>query len=261
MKLFFLLFCAWCVTNAANVWADDEHDEYEENAEAPMARAWENPLQAFTLVCSHLLKVSGIQEPVGCKYTEKHRDIEGSPVAAVSPDYPANPAGKWVVLAGYGLFEAVRDEDELAAILGHEIAHIAYGHSDKRAKVFVDKCMAWYEAKRKKNPNWSPGDDQLIEQCRNQKVVAEAVNKIAREQENEADAGGMNLMIAAGYDSEAAPKAMRHMGDWAWATLGNEELSRQMTMKLLDAQKISHESPAAREKKLKKLQEGFFPSR
>ena len=95
-----------------------------------------------------------------------------------------------------GLLTAIRTEDELAAIIGHELAHIMFNHSDR----FRDAAKSTYELGRAIHSHTSY---QHVKQ-----LAAEfslAVNQgYSREQEYEADRMGLRYMKSAGYNAAAA---------------------------------------------------------
>jgi predicted Zn-dependent protease len=95
-----------------------------------------------------------------------------------------------------GLLAAIRTEDQLAAVIGHELAHIMFNHSDR----FRDAAKSTYELGRAIHSHTSY---QHVKQ-----LAAEfslAVNQgYSREQEYEADRMGLRYMKSAGYDPAAA---------------------------------------------------------
>jgi predicted Zn-dependent protease len=93
------------------------------------------------------------------------------------------PGGKVAVFSG--LLKVVESDDQLAAVLGHEVAHALAHHSSER----------------------------LAEQRRQGRGVMAALREKAfdRSQESEADHIGLFLMTFAGYDPDAAVQFWEHM--------------------------------------------------
>lgn len=118
----------------------------------------------------------------------------------------AMPGGKIGVFTG--IFEVAPDQDSLAAVIGHEVAHVTGRHSLKRAR----------------------------KQIRNQLLVGIAAGAIGgrgtadalamgaelglnlpydRKQELEADTVGLELMTEAGFDPRASIRLWKNMSDQA----------------------------------------------
>jgi predicted Zn-dependent protease len=117
----------------------------------------------------------------------------------------AMPGGKIGVFTG--IFEVAEDQDALAAVLGHEVAHVIGRHALKRAR----------------------------KQLRNQLLVGVAAGAIGggrgtanalslgaelglglpydRKQEAEADTVGLELMSKAGFDPRASIRLWKNMAD------------------------------------------------
>ncbi len=104
-----------------------------------------------------------------------------------------------------GLVSRLGDEAQMAMVLGHEIAHCVLGHVIKTAQrqrisekaasasksVFSDKLgVAWI------------GEGLGL-------AANAAVNLYTRDQEDEADELGLDLMVSAGYDLREAEKAIK----------------------------------------------------
>jgi predicted Zn-dependent protease len=103
----------------------------------------------------------------------------------------ALPGGHAVI--GRGLLELIESEDELAAILGHEIAHVDERHAIERLQ---------YELKSK-----SLGLRGLYRLAQLGVVLWQA--GYSKEQEAEADRAGLALAVAAGYSPQGAVNVLR----------------------------------------------------
>ncbi len=121
------------------------------------------------------------------------------------------------IVISTGTLRKLDSEDELAALLGHELAHLIKKHPNKKSfmqqfPVGVDSYSAIVAAGdriQKSTAKAKPGDAKL-----NQKRVAHSQNVSLfwsdilapswnREQEEEADRIGLEMMRAAGYDPRA----------------------------------------------------------
>jgi len=95
-----------------------------------------------------------------------------------------------------GLFRAVQDEDGMATLLGHEIAHIVAEHDAEKLSKSIVYPILRYAANVKVLPLW----------------VVDLVGTLlfglpnSRTQEHEADHIGLLLMAKACYDPRSAPK-------------------------------------------------------
>lgn len=105
----------------------------------------------------------------------------------------AMPGGH--VFVGRGMLELLRTEDELAAVLGHEIAHVDERHAIERLQ---------YELKSRKL-----GLHGLYRLGRPAVQLFEA--GYAKEKEAEADRAGLELLVAAGYSPAGAVAGLRRL--------------------------------------------------
>ena len=121
----------------------------------------------------------------GIRYNFYYRDESGF------VDAYAMPGGQ--VVFGRGLLELLESEDELAAILGHEIAHVDERHAIERLQ---------YELKSRKL-----GLRGLYRLGRPAILIFEA--GYTKEREVEADRAGLELAVAAGYSPSGATEVMK----------------------------------------------------
>jgi predicted Zn-dependent protease len=95
-----------------------------------------------------------------------------------------------------GLFKVVQSDDQLAAVLGHEIAHVtAHHHAERMSRqALVQTGLTAISGET------SPATVELLKQAATLGVVL----PFSREQEAEADHIGLIYMARAGYDPHAA---------------------------------------------------------
>ncbi len=105
-----------------------------------------------------------------------------------------------------GLVSVLRSEGQIAAVMAHEMAHSAAAHVVKGAhgQSIIEKTIEFSDEvldKRYGLPPWL-GDGLSF-------LVTTGVNRYTRQQEDEADAMGLRLIVAAGYDPHEAPRAVQ----------------------------------------------------
>ena len=125
------------------------------------------------------------------------------------PNAFAMPGGK--VGVNVGLIELANgDEDEIAAVIGHEVAHVAKRHSNKRMSQGVGVALGGIildTAMRKK----SSKDKALARGAYGVGATLGAVLPFSRTQEREADDLGLIYSAKAGYDPRASIRFWQKM--------------------------------------------------
>ena len=125
------------------------------------------------------------------------------------PNAFAMPGGK--VGVNSGLIElANEDEDEIAAVIGHEVAHVAKRHSNKRMSQGVGVALGGIlldTAMRNKSSN----DRSLARGAYGVGATVGAVLPFSRSQEREADDLGLIYSAKAGYDPSASIRFWQKM--------------------------------------------------
>ena len=135
-----------------------------------------------------------------------------------APEFSALCTPDGTIVITIGLLEQLDNEDELAFVLGHEVAHAIYRHHEKD----------WY----KKSQYFAVVNGAAVQQIADAALVAGVASgsdiargltiarhlstltskvlapQMSRDQEDQADALGFDLMVRAGYDSEAALAVM-----------------------------------------------------
>ena len=122
----------------------------------------------------------------------------------------ALPGGKLIVFEG--LYDSknglVRDEDELAAVIGHEIAHVTCRHSTEAmtrqlpVNILFAAGLIWADHKEKDDVSNALAGAFLL-------YKGLLLPKYSRAGEFEADRVGLSYMARAGYDPRAAIRVWR----------------------------------------------------
>lgn len=168
--------------------------------------------------------------PDGTKFNWEIHTINSSTVNA-----SCYAGGKMVVYTGI-IDQLNLDDDELAAIVGHEMAHALREHSREQFSQQQAKSMGFSVIKQVTNISGS------------QLQLAEIVSQFgmslpfSRTMESESDVIGLELMARAGYNPEAAPRVWRKMSKLS----GSQGSS-------LEAITSTHPTNEARIKKLESL--------
>jgi len=113
------------------------------------------------------------------------------------------PGGKVFVFTG--LFKYATNEAELAAVLGHEVAHALQSHGVKSAARY--KKAGLVGTLLQVGMNVAGVDKQIantVKQVYGQGATIGYIKPYSRENETEADSIGLILMAKAGYDPRAA---------------------------------------------------------
>ena len=121
----------------------------------------------------------------------------------------AMPGGKIAVYTG--LLQHVDSDDELAAVIGHEIAHVQLKHSNQRMSAEVIRAAVGVAA--------AVGTSDMEEDDRNKILAAYGIGTqvgimlpFSRNHETEADRVGLMIAARAGYDPRAAIRFWQKMG-------------------------------------------------
>ena len=127
-----------------------------------------------------------------------------------APNAFALPGGK--VGVHTGLFQVVENESQVAAVIGHELAHVTLRHSGKRLSRNMVRStlggIAGLLLQRK------TGMDGRVAQQVTQGAVTLSVLQFSRTQEFEADRNGTIYMARAGYDPREAVNLWKRMAAW-----------------------------------------------
>jgi len=126
----------------------------------------------------------------------------------------ACPGG--TILITRGLLKKAVSEDELAAILAHEIAHVTLKHGLQAIKKANMAEAFTYLGAGAAQATMSPEDlaklTGLFDQSIDDIVKTLITNGYSREAEAEADALGRKFLVGTGYDPEALRRVLAKMG-------------------------------------------------
>ena len=119
------------------------------------------------------------------------------------------PGGKVVFFTG--MFKAIENSDQLAAVMSHEIAHVLLRHSTMRMKANTITNIPQKLGKSLFG-DLVPQDLQIVlDTVHTAGKNLTVMMPYAREQESEADREGVKLMIKAGYNPYAAIKLWKNI--------------------------------------------------
>jgi predicted Zn-dependent protease len=128
----------------------------------------------------------------------------------------ATPAGHIFVYTG--LIEAMEQEEELAGILGHEIAHVYCRHISQRIE--RQKKMGWASlaglAAGVLLGVGGAGEAAQAVTVGSQAAVQSAELSYTRENEMQADQFGVKFLTGAGYNAEGLLKILKKIRDKTW---------------------------------------------
>lgn len=143
----------------------------------------------------------------------------------------ATPNG--IVVVNSGLIELLDNEAQLAAVVGHEIAHATHEHSWRRDQFHKGKRMAIGIAGAFAAAYGLKGLSDIANL-----VNAAIVNGHSRSMENQSDRVGLQYMVSAGYDAREAPAVWKLMSkkyglqstDFFWSSHENHATRRSYLM-------------------------------
>ncbi len=134
---------------------------------------------------------------------------EAQAFAVATPNAFALPGGK--VGINTGLLRVATTQDQLAAVIGHEIGHVVYRHAGERIsqQQLAGAGMGLIEAYAGRRA--SPQQVQLVMAALGAGAQVGVLLPYSRQHETEADRAGQRLMARAGFDPAAAVTLWRNM--------------------------------------------------
>ena len=125
------------------------------------------------------------------------------------PNAFALPGGKIGIYTG--MFDLVKSQDEMAAVVGHEIAHVARGHSKKRVERQLKTQLGLSLLGALAGSRTTENKTRMITQGASLLTQGAYLLPNSREQESEADLDGQIIMSKAGYDPMGAVSLWQRM--------------------------------------------------
>jgi predicted Zn-dependent protease len=111
-----------------------------------------------------------------------------------------------------GLLNLLDDEAELAEVIGHEVAHVGYRHIGYAIEqsLGIGMILAVAEAiySARKGDTLTERQQALVDGA-NSVIPSLVLNGYSRSHEYEADSGGFDFMVKAGYDPQGAVRVFR----------------------------------------------------
>jgi predicted Zn-dependent protease len=137
------------------------------------------------------------------------RRWEAQVFAVDSPNAFALPGGK--VGVNTGLFDVARTQDQLAAVIGHEIGHVIARHSNERVSQSQLAQVGATALGAYAGRNASPEQVKQYVALLGAGTQVGVLLPYARDQEREADLIGQDVMASAGFDPAQAADLWRNM--------------------------------------------------
>lgn len=125
------------------------------------------------------------------------------------PNAFALPGGKVGVYTG--MFDVARTQDQLAAVLGHEIGHVVDNHHDERITRQFGAQAALQVGAMLAGSRYGAGAEQLVGGGGGLLLQTTFLLPGSRVQETEADVVGQRLMAQAGFDPREAVTLWQNM--------------------------------------------------
>jgi predicted Zn-dependent protease len=125
------------------------------------------------------------------------------------PNAFALPGGK--VGVNTGIFTVARNQDQLAAVIGHEIGHVISRHHDERMTRQINAQTGLAVAGLLAGAAGGEGASNTVNQFGGATAQAVFLLPGSRVQENEADVVGQRLMAEAGFDPGQAVNLWQNM--------------------------------------------------
>ena len=120
------------------------------------------------------------------------------------------PGGKIIIFEG--LLKTAQDQDQLAAVIGHEIAHVTAGHT--KGNMFQGKsAQIGIQVLAVLVGQGHSGASYSAYEAINQGAMYGILLPYKRSQETEADVVGLQYMARAGFDPRAAVPLWQNMRD------------------------------------------------
>ena len=126
-----------------------------------------------------------------------------------SPNAFALPGGK--VGVNTGMWTVARSQDELAAVLAHELAHVIARHAAERVSQQMAAGVALEAAQAYSGARTSPENTRMLMGALGLGAQVGVMLPFSRAHETEADVLGQRIMAEAGFDPEGAVRLWQGM--------------------------------------------------
>ena len=193
---------------------------------------------AYVNAVGNVLAASAMGQP---RKDDRPSPISGWHFIIVDDDQlNAFAASGGFILVNKGLLKAARNEDELAAVLAHEVAHTVRGHalgSIKKARmagVYKEMLDSTVQLDEKQLGSLT----KAFEGAMDDMIDSMVVKGYSRDTEFEADRIGLKIMVDAGYDPAAFVSLL-------------ENMEKKLPKAAEGGMKATHPSPKDRIAKLK----------
>ena len=171
-------------------------------------------LQAFTTIKKEtkIDRSTATNRYVQCVAQAITREVGGNWEVVVFNDSDANafalPGGKIGVYTG--MLKVAENQDQLATVIGHEVAHVLARHSNERVsqKFAVEQGLSLINA----IANPQSGTGQTLMGLLGVGAQYGVLMPYSRIQESEADILGLDLMAKAGFDPRESTRLWVNMG-------------------------------------------------
>jgi len=126
-----------------------------------------------------------------------------------NPNAFALPGGKMGI--NTGMWKIAKTQDELAAVLAHEVAHVLSRHAAERVSQQMAAGIALEAAQAYSGARTSPENTRMLMGALGLGAQIGVMLPFSRVHETEADVLGQRLMAEAGFDPEAAVRLWQGM--------------------------------------------------
>jgi len=126
-----------------------------------------------------------------------------------SPNAFALPGGK--VGVNTGMFKVIKSQDELAAVLGHEIAHVVSQHANERVSQQTLTGLVLQGANSYAGSKTSSNNTKILMAGLGLSAQVGVLLPFSRKHEKEADILGQKFMANAGFDPAKAVSLWQNM--------------------------------------------------
>ena len=126
-----------------------------------------------------------------------------------SPNAFALPGGK--VGVNTGMFKVAKNQDQLAAVIGHEIGHVYARHSNERVSRQAATSTGLAVLGALAGARYGQGASDMVTQGGGAAAQLGVLLPFSRTQETEADEVGQRLMAQAGFDPAQAVNLWQNM--------------------------------------------------